>query len=169
MLREIKFGCGLEPIHPAAQVDLVAIQGEYLLLGKGALDLNGEKGFLELAREVTVGREKEVARQLHGEGRSALRAVVGAEVVYKGAADAQHVHAPVRLKGLVFDGDHGLAKDGRKSVEVHHLAAFKREGPDNTALAVVKVGQGGGAVVLQLVDLGQVDGVDAELDRPGNR
>ena len=74
--------------------------------------------------------------------------------------DAQHVDAPVRLEALVFNGDDGLAQHRGKVVVVDHLAALQRKGADDAALAVVEIGGGGGAVALQIVNLGQIDGVD---------
>ena len=151
---------GLEAVHAAAQVNLVAVEGEDLLLGEGALDLDGEVGLLNLAHDGAVGGEKKIARQLHGQRGSALRAAVDADVVPGGADDAEDVDAPVRLEVLVFNGDDGLAQDGRKVVVADHDAALQREGADDAALAVVEIGGGRGAVVFKLVDLRQVDGVD---------
>ena len=151
---------GLEAVHPAAQVNLVAVEGEDLLLGEGALNLDGEVGLLHLAHDGAVGGEKEIARQLHGERGSALRAAVRADVVPGGAGDAEDIDAPVRLEVLVFNGDDGLAQDGRKAVVADHLAALQREGADDAALAVVEIGGGGGAVMLKFLNLRQIDGVD---------
>ena len=80
--------------------------------------------------------------------------------MHKGAADAQYIDSPVGFEALVFNRDDGLAEDGGKTVVADHLAAFQRKRADDAALSVVKVGQGGGAVMLQLVDLGQIDRVD---------
>src|SRR2546425_7493102 len=58
-LAEIELRCGLEAVVAVRQVDLVAVHGEDLLLGVAPLDLDGQQGFLHLAPEAFVGREKE--------------------------------------------------------------------------------------------------------------
>ena len=100
MLAEVELRGGLEAVHAAAQVDLVAIEGEDLLLGEGALDLDGEIGLLNLAGGGAVRGEKEIARQLHGERGGALHAAVGAQVVPSRFSDAEDIDAPVRLELL---------------------------------------------------------------------
>ena len=159
----------LEAVHAAAEVDLVAVEGEDLLLGEGALDLDGEIGLLNLAHGGAIGGEKEVARQLHGQRRCALGAPVRAYVVPGGAGHAKDVDAPVRLEVFVFDGDDGLAEDGREAVVADNLAALQGEGADDAAPAVVEIGGGGGAVLFELLNLGEVDGVDEGEagERPG--
>ena len=66
VLGKVEFRSGLEAVHSAAQVDLIAIEGEDLLLGEGALDLDGQISLLQLATGGALGGEKEVAGQLHG-------------------------------------------------------------------------------------------------------
>ena len=61
---------------------------------------------------------------------------------------------------LVFDGDDGLAQHGREAFVADDLAALEREGADDAALAVVEIGGGRGAVLLELLDLREIDGVD---------
>src|SRR5579863_5707188 len=160
VLAEVEFGSGFKAIHAVAEVDLIAVEGEYLLLGEGALDLDGEVGFLNFARGVAVSGEEEIARELHGERGSALHAAAAAEVVPDGADDAEDVDAPVRLEVLVFDGDDGLAEDRGELVVVDQDAALEGEGADDAAFYVEEIGGGGRAIALEVVDLGQVDGVD---------
>ena len=76
VLAKVKLRCRFKTIHTAAEVDLVAVERKYLLLGEGALDLDGEIGLLQLAGCGAVGGEEQVARQLHGERGGALRAAV---------------------------------------------------------------------------------------------
>jgi len=92
---------------------------------------------------VTVGREEEVARQLHGERGGSLGAVAGSYVVHKGAADAQYIDSPVGFEALVFIEMTAWRRMGQ-TVVADHLAAFQRKRADDAALSVVKVGQGGG-------------------------
>ena len=66
MLGEVELRAGFESVHAVAQVNLVAIEREDLLLGEGALNLDGEIGLLQLAGGGALGGKKEIARQLHG-------------------------------------------------------------------------------------------------------
>jgi len=160
MLGKVVLGCSLEPVHPAAQIDLVAVECENLLLGEGALDLDGQIRLLDLARGGALRGEKQVARQLHGQCGGALGAAVAADVVPRRPGNAEDVDAPVRFEALVFDGDHSLAQDGRKAVVVDHLAALQRKRAHDAALHVVELGGGRWPVFLQVVDLRQIDRVD---------
>src|ERR1035438_512274 len=116
VLGEVELRSSLEAIHSMAEINLVAIKGEYLFLGEAALDLYGQICLLELARGGALGGEKEVARQLHGERGCALSAAVVAQVVPDGSHDAEDIDAPMGLEALVFNGDDGLAQDGGKVV-----------------------------------------------------
>ena len=82
---------------------MIPVQGEDLLLGEGALNLDGEVGFLQFSSGGALGREKEIARQLHGECGGALHAAVTAQIVHDCSGDAQDIDAPMRLEALVFD------------------------------------------------------------------
>ena len=67
VLAEVILRRGFEAIHAAAEVDLVSVEREDLLLGEGSLDLDGEIGFLHFASRGAIGGEEQIARQLHGE------------------------------------------------------------------------------------------------------
>jgi hypothetical protein len=61
VLGEVELRGGLKAVHAAAEVDLVAVEGEDLLLGEGALDLDGEIGLLTL-RAVVRSEERKRLR-----------------------------------------------------------------------------------------------------------
>src|SRR5438034_7764222 len=67
-LAEIKLRGGFEAVDSVTQVYLVGIQSKDLRLGETALDLDRQHRFLNLAMPRTVGRKKQIARQLHGQG-----------------------------------------------------------------------------------------------------
>lgn len=157
MLRKEILTGGLEAIHAAAQVNLVAVEREDLLLGEGALDLDGEICLLNLAPRGAVGAEEKIASQLHGQRRRALRAAVAADVVERGAGHAEDVDAPVRLEIFIFDRNYSLAQHRCEAVVSDDLAPLKRECADQPAVAVVEIGDSGGTEVFQLIDLRQVD------------
>lgn len=142
VLGEVVLGGSFKAVHAAAEVDLIGVEGEDLLLGEGALDLDGEVGLLDFAPEIAVVVEEEIASELHGEGGRALAAGVGADVVDGGAEDAEDIDAPVGLEGLVFDGDDGLAEHGGEVVVADDVALLEGNGADEAAAAVVEFGGG---------------------------
>jgi hypothetical protein len=66
----------------------------------------------------------------------------------------------MRFEALVFDGDDGLTQNGSKVIVADNLATFEGKRANHSALYVVEFGGGGGAVALQIVHLGKVDGVN---------
>ena len=71
---EVELAGGFESVGAVAQIDLVRVHGEDLVLGEDTLDLHGEQNFLELAAVGLLIGEEEIARQLHGERGGALGA-----------------------------------------------------------------------------------------------
>ena len=90
-----------------AEIDLVQIELEDLVLGVGALDADGEDGFLDLALDRAVAGEQEVLGDLLRDGRGALGAAVaalhlGLDQLEDGAGDALHVETAVLVEALVL-------------------------------------------------------------------
>src|SRR5207244_9614155 len=77
VLVEVELGTGFEAVSAMSQKNLVTIQSEDLLLGEAALDLQRQHDFLDFAAVVAIGREKQVARELHGQSGGALRPAAG--------------------------------------------------------------------------------------------
>jgi len=82
------------------------------------------------------------------------------DVVPQGPGYAEDIDAPVRLEVLVFNRDNGLAQDGGEIVVIDDDAALQGKGPKRPALLIKKFSSGGGPIALQIVNLGQIDGVD---------
>ena len=72
---EIDLGGRREAVGALAEIDLVDVELEDLVLGQAVLDLEGEQRFVELARERLLRGQEEVARHLHGDGGGALPAL----------------------------------------------------------------------------------------------
>ena len=135
--------------------------------GEAALDLDGQHDLLHLAAEVAIGREEQIARQLHGQRRCALGAALQHHVAPGGTEDAPHVDAPVAFEIFVLGGDQGVAQDfGEIAVAVDD-AALQSELADDAVLVVIELGDGGRAVVLEFGHLRQVGGIDE--DHAGGR
>ena len=90
-----------------AEGDLVGVHLEDLLLGEAMLELEGDDDFDDLALDALFRGEEEAARQLHGEGGSALAVVSVAEVVDDGADETDVVDAAVLEEVAVFNGGDG--------------------------------------------------------------
>ncbi len=136
-----------------AEADLVGVHLEDLLLGEAALEMEGDEDLDELALEAALGREKDAARELHGEGGAAAReAAVAAEIVPGPAEHGVEVDAAVLEEAAVFDGGDGL----------HELVGDLVEGDEAALGAVLVFGEGGDELGLELVggELGAVFGGD---------
>ena len=91
-----------------AEVDLVGVHLEDLLLGEAGFELEGDEDLNELALDALLGREEEAARELHGK-RGAAALLVVADDVFDGAlGDAEVVDAAVLEEVAVFDRGDGL-------------------------------------------------------------
>ncbi len=157
MLGKIELRGSLEAVHAAAEIDLVPVEGKNLLLGEGAFDLDGEVGLLDLAQGGAVGGKEEIARQLHGESGGPLRPSMRAQIVNQGSEDAEKVDAAMGHECLVLNGDDSLPQDRGKVVVIDDDAALQGERTDDAPLLVVEVGGSGGAIALQIMNLGEVD------------
>ncbi|CAB5723565.1 Uncharacterised protein [Delftia tsuruhatensis] len=129
-----------------------------LVLGIERLDLEGRDRLLELA--VERGRAAdlggvEVARQLLGEGRAALR--VTTQRMDHRAQRAAPVHAVVFVEAVVFRGDQRLDHRGRYLVELHPLPVAALEQRDLPAVGAHDLGR--------LLQLGLADVADAGRER----
>src|SRR5579864_1643271 len=110
VLVEVVFGSGFKAIDSMSQKNLVAVESENLLLGEAAFKLQSKKRFLHLAAEMPLRRKKQVARKLHRERGSALRARAGRYVAIGSAKDPPEIDAPVGFKGLIFRGENGVTQ-----------------------------------------------------------
>ena len=117
LLAEIVERGGGYAVGAHAEVDLVEVELENLVLRIGALDADGEDCFLELAVELLLARQQEVLGHLLGDGGGAFGALLAVvlQVVEHRARDAGEVEAAVLVEALVLGGqergDHQLGHD----------------------------------------------------------
>ena len=150
-----------------AEKYLVGVEREDLRLGEAALDLDGEQRLLHLAVKRAVGREKQIAGELHGERGRSLHSPAGFDVAIRRAYDAPDVDARVAVEILVFDRDQRVAENLRIIVIAGDDAALEREGADDFALSVIEFGDGTGTVTFEFFDLGQVGRIDEQQSNCG--
>src|SRR5581483_2857685 len=139
---EVRLGGRLDPVGPVAEVDLVQVLREDLVLGPLALEVVGEGRLAELLEDRPAALRLEgVLHELLRDRRRSLAGRAGEDVRLHGAQDAQPVHAPVLVEALVLDRDRGL---------LHHRRDVLRRDQD----APLVVGQGRDLVVVEVVDDG---------------
>src|ERR1700726_24506 len=161
-LAEIVLRGGLIAVGSVAEEYLVGVEREDLRLRKSALDLDGEQRFLYFAIKRAVGRKKQIARELHGEGGCSLHLPAGFEIAISSAYDAPDVDTGVPIEIFVFDRDQGIAEYLRIVVIRSNDAALERKGADDSTLSVIEFGDGTGTVTFEFFDLGQVRRVDEQ-------
>jgi hypothetical protein len=117
-LVEVALRRRLDAVGAGAEVGAAEVEGEDLLLGVGPLQLHRVEQLLRLALGRAVVGQEQVARQLLGDGRGALRGAALADVGDDGAGDAQGVEAGVLVEAPVLDGHEGGGHIGRQPGEV---------------------------------------------------
>ncbi len=127
VLAEIHARGGREAVRALAEIDLVHVQLENLVLRQGLLDLVREQHFVNLARVGLLARQEEVARDLHRDRASALARAAVHQVGDTGAQDADEVDAAVFVKAVVLDREHRLLHHVRNVLEAHEAAALLAE------------------------------------------
>ncbi len=91
-----------------AEVDLVGVHLEDLLLVEAGFELEADDDLAEFAGDTLFWREEEAAGQLLSEGRSATRHMTGENVHHGALGGAEIVDAAVVEEVTVLDGDDGL-------------------------------------------------------------
>ena len=145
---------GINAIGAAAEIDLVQIEFEDLILGKPPFQRHGDDRLTRLAGKSAIVVQEHRARQLLGDGRGTLPAMAAARVHHDRTRDANRVDAYVRAKPAILCGDDrrlhhmrdlGVAQPmAIAGSEGHQLAAITRAHHDGLAdLAGFQLGKAG--------------------------
>ena len=130
----------LDPVGALAEVDLVQVLGEDLVLVPVALELVGEGRLAELLEHGAAALgAKRVLDELLGDRRGTLGGALVEDVLEDGAADALVVDPAVLVEALVLDRHRGL---------LHHRGDVRRVDQDPALV----VGQGGDLLAVDVVD-----------------
>ena len=108
-----------DAVQAVAEVHLVQVQLEDLLLGVLVLDARGEDHFFHLAPQRLVAREEALARELLRDRAAALRAPPEVQVAQERGADADDVDPTVLEEPLILDREHRLDQVWRDLLERH--------------------------------------------------
>ena len=139
-LAEVRLRGGIHAVGALAEVDLIEVHLEDLILGVVALDLDREHDLLELARQRALVREEQVARQLLGDRAAALRAAHGAARPDRRAPDAPEVDAPVLVEAAILGRERGVDQRARNLPQRNRGAVLLEELVQHAAARVVDHG-----------------------------
>src|SRR5215472_962175 len=124
---EIELRSCLEPEYAMPQRNLVRVQSKNLRLGEAPLDLDRKHRLLYLALPSPIGREKQVARQLHRQRGRALNLSRRLDIPVRSTDDPPEIDARMLVKILVFDGNESVSKHWREIVVTDNHAPLQRE------------------------------------------
>ena len=116
-----------DAVGAEAEIDFVEIEFEDLVLRVGALDPHRQQGFLDLAGERHLVGQKEVLRDLLGDGGGALRTAVGTVILrvqHRGARHAGKVDAAMLVEILVLGGEERVDDQLRNRLDRQIQPAF---------------------------------------------
>ncbi len=98
---------GGDAVIAEAEVDLVKIQFEDLVLRVGGLDAQAQQHFADLALDGAVGAQQKILGDLLGDGRGALDVAMTLREHDRRAQNALGIEAAMAVKVLVFGRDEG--------------------------------------------------------------
>ena len=127
MAEELAAG-GIDAVGPAAEIDLVEIELEDLLLGEFPFERHRQHRLARLAIGGAVAVEEQVARQLLGDGRGAADPRPLAEHEFgHGAHQSHRINAEMRMEALVLHRDHGVLHRIRDFAGIEPVAEARPE------------------------------------------
>ena len=88
-----------------AEINLVGVELENLLLVKTVLEFDSHNGFRHLTAPGTLGGKEEAARKLHGEGAGALGDAFAAKIGPCGAKNTHEIETGMLEKALILGGE----------------------------------------------------------------
>src|SRR5688572_32595215 len=108
MLAEVAERCRLDAVESVAEVDLVEIHREDLVLRELTLEARSHEDLGDLPAQGLVGREEALSRELLRERAPALRQTPFHQVVQRRTAHPDDVDAAVIVEALILDGEDGV-------------------------------------------------------------
>jgi hypothetical protein len=144
-----------------AEIDLVEIELEDLVLGISALDLQRQHRFLDLALHRQFVRQQEVLGDLLGDRGRALRAFVRPVILHQENRRARHaaeIEAAMFVEILVFGGEEGVDHHLRHRLDRDIEPALGGVFRDQRTVAGMHAGHHRRLVILQLGIVRQVLG-----------
>jgi len=110
-----------------AQIDLIHVDLENLILAQCRFDLVGQQDFINLAGQCFFLGQEHIAGHLHGDGAGTLAGMAANHVGCQCAHDADIVDAAMLIKAIVLDCQYGVFHVRRNVVEFDQIAFFFTE------------------------------------------
>ena len=135
---EVVLGGCADPVGPVAEVHVVEIELQDLVLGVRPLEADGVLGLLDLPLEGLLVAGVEVLHELLRDGGAALDHLAGADVRHERASDRFDVDGAVVVEAVVLDGEDrplgdfvDLTELDRDAVLVRYLGDDRTVGCDD--------------------------------------
>ena len=144
-----------------AEEDLVQVEFEDMVLGEGLFDAQGDDRLADLALDRDLVGQQEVLGHLLGDGRSADRPPVLAQVPdvhHHRAGDGQRIDAAVAVEILVLGRQEGVDHPPGDRVDRHEDPLFRGVFGQQPAVACMHPGDRGRLVAGKLLVIRQVPG-----------
>ncbi len=135
---EVVLGRGVHAKCAAAEIGAIEIKLENLLLAQVRFQPERKKCLVDLALIGTLVGQKQVLRELLGDGRPALNHAAGLGIGHKGAEGALEIDAEVLEETPVLGCEHRLDQVIGKLVERHRVVMLDAAAADFIAVAVEK-------------------------------
>ena len=152
---EIGSGRRLHAVGPFAEIDFIEIDEQDIFLAQQPLKTKGKDRFGGLAQITFFTGEQQGAGNLLGDGRPALAASAGAEVVESGPGNRPSVQAGMLPEAAVLGGDKGGRQKRRHGCYRDDYPEFPGNGIDGAVVAIQHQGGDLGMVIMDRADIGQ--------------
>ena len=157
VLAEVALRCRLDTVGAIAEINLVQVQLENFLLRVFAFDRQRHFRLAQLADDRLGAFEplgEDVPRELHGDGREALREPAADHVDGHRAEDADEVDTVMTVKAFVLGEDERILHQRRKVLQSRDGAALKSELGEESTVGRVEFGGLARLVEFEHVDAG---------------
>src|SRR6478672_11860364 len=124
----------VDPISAAAEINAVQVKLENLVFAKLPLKREGQDAFLDLAHEVAVVGQEDVARELLRDGRGSAYPVTSREGGSDRSADVDRVDANMATEAAVLGRDHRRPHLRRDMVVAQPLTEARAHRHQNLAV-----------------------------------
>jgi hypothetical protein len=144
-----------------AEVHLIAVHPEDLVLRVAFLDLNREERFLDFSFRGLIVSQEQLARQLLRQRAGAVHAPAH-DVVDERDDDAGNAQTEVLIEAVVFGGKDGVLDVGRNRLVGDHFPALDGELADDFAARAIDARDSARCVVIERGDLRKIAGESEE-------
>ena len=142
----------LDAVAGPAEIDLVQVEKEDVVLGEVSLQARGEQDLFQLPLPPLLAGEEEVLHHLLRDGGGAEPLAPAQGIDDGGTDQGDGVDPRMLVEILVFGGDDRLQEDAGDLLHRNHRPAFLEELPDHRPVPGDDVGGHEGAVVLHGVE-----------------